>query len=35
MIPGVAEHLSRLLDRGIQADPAGTTARDALIAAVG
>jgi 2',3'-cyclic-nucleotide 2'-phosphodiesterase (5'-nucleotidase family) len=34
MIPGVAEHLSLLLGRDIQAGPAGTSARDALIAAV-
>jgi hypothetical protein len=34
MIPGVTRHLSLLLDRDVEAEPAGTSARDALIAAV-
>ena len=34
MIPGVTQHLSLLLDRDVQAEPAGTSAREALIAAV-
>jgi hypothetical protein len=34
MIPGVTRHLSLLLDRDVQAEPAGASARDALVAAV-
>jgi hypothetical protein len=34
MIPGVAGHLSFLLDRDLQAGPAGISACDALVAAV-
>jgi hypothetical protein len=35
MIPGVAEHLSLLLERDVHAESAGTGARKALVAAVG
>jgi hypothetical protein len=34
MIPGVTRHLSLLLDRDVGAEPAGPSARDALVAAV-
>jgi hypothetical protein len=34
MVPGVTRHRSLLLDRDFQAEPAGTSARDVLVAAV-